>query len=298
MKTLLSLFALVLFAAPASAQQKVEIKPAQKKGLRFTRTTDISAEGKISRPVQGAGFKIEMPATYASQTRVAEEVVEVAAGVATKVKRSYLKKSIRVSAIAIKDEEPSKSPLTGRLVTITLKDGTCERTLSGGDADADLIANEPVLDPMTAALASGKVVKVGDTWTTDPALAKVWIETIFNGKPVKDVSLECKLEEIAAKDGEKSARISIKAKFKVELWFTGHPEADFEVDFAGNAWFGLTSGIATAMEAKGKMKGELELRTPGGSDGTVPLELPLELTSRFKPGEAELPSADAKATGK
>jgi len=143
------------------------------------------------------------------------------------------------------------------------------------------------VDPMTAAVASGKPVAVGDTWQPDEKLAKAWLQSIFNGKEPQEAEVKCKLVEIAQKYGQKCARIEVTARMKVEMVFVGHPDPVLEATFQGDVYFGLTAGVPLAMDAKGHLKGDLEQRSPTGTEGVIPLDIPLDLTSKVKVGEAD-----------
>lgn len=278
---------LLVLCLSAEADPKTEIRPLMKKGLKYTRNTEITGEGTINFKVGDTGMSIPMKMGFQAQTKLAEEILEAKDGSPTALRRVYHKRSSLNRSMDMEGQKPEESPLTGRVLTLETKNGKIERSMAGGTADADLLAAEELVDPMTAALSSGKPVAIGESWSADKVRAKVWLQSIFNGKEPQEAELACKLVELTQAFGQKCARVHLDAHMKVEMHFVGHPEAILEVAFEGDAVFGLTSGTALAMDAKGRIKGELEQRTQNGNEGMIPLEIPLELTAKAKLGEAD-----------
>lgn len=277
---LLALLA-VLAALPAFAEDKVEVKPGVKKGLKFTRSVEIKGEGHSSAELGDTGNEIRMKAAVSIVQKSAEEITDSKSGVPSALRRRYVRRDSSLNfgwfgGIGV------QGGLTGK--ELTYADGKW----SGGTEDE--LKEEPVVDRLTEAIASGKVVTVGNTWEADKTRIKAWIEYCFPVLEVDEAEMECKLAEFKEKDGQKCARIEIAMKAKGKLKIKDNPRA-VSLSLKGDVYFGTEVGMALVTKAEGKLKSakkdDEEDETDPSGFSNIKLEVPVELEQTVKVGEAD-----------
>ncbi len=154
-----------------------------------------------------------------------------------------------------------------------------------GDEAAKAITREKTADPLGAAIASGKVVTVGNTWDADKDKVKAWFESEFQSFEGSEAEMECKLGEFRDKDGHKCARIEVKAKVKGTISLQNAPKSEVTLTMEGDVYFALDLGMVILVKGKGSMKAEIEVQ--GDQSGKMNLDVPLEWNVGVKAGEAD-----------
>lgn len=277
-----------LFAAlailPALAEDKAEIKLGVKKGTKFTRTTEIKGEGDCKIDIGGGGgMSLAMKAELTNESKQIEEVLDVKDGVPVDIHRAYPSRKSSVN-LGMYGQQEQAHPLEG--ADITCKGGVWAVAAGGsGEEAAKVIGREKAADPLGAAIASGKVVTVGNTWDADKDKVKAWFESEFANFEAAEAEMECKLGEFREKDGRKCARIEVKAKVKGKISLQGAPASEVTLTMEGDVFFALDIGMVILVKGKGSMKAEIEIQ--GDQSGTMNLDVPLEWNVGVKVGEAD-----------
>ncbi|MEK7467679.1 MAG: hypothetical protein AAB074_09730 [Planctomycetota bacterium] len=284
-------FALAALAAlPALAEDKAEIKVNVKKGLKFTRTSSATAEGKCMLGGGGGGFALSFDIKMAASLKSVEEILDAKSGAPVHLRRWYPERRADFNlGPMFGGEQTQNHPLEGADITLGPGD-TRGATNAGSKLDEDLLKKEPLGDPLTAAIASGKVVSVGNTWDGDKDKTKVWLETEFPGFEATEVEMQCKLGEIRDKDGLKCARVEIDLTAKGKIAVQGAPSSEVTITLKGDVFWGLDSGIVVNVKADGKIKGDLDVKVQQG-ESKLKIDLTLEWRTAVKLGEADFTGA-------
>ncbi|KAF0240670.1 MAG: hypothetical protein FD180_4824 [Planctomycetota bacterium] len=287
----LALALAVLASLPALAEDKAEIKVNVKKGLKFTRTSTAKAEGKCSLGGGGGGISLNVDITMNASLKSAEEVLDAKSGAPVHVRRWYQERRMELNLSMFGGEQTQTHPLEGADITLGPGDKRGP-TAAGSKLDEDLLKKEPFGDPLTAAIASGKVVSVGNTWDADKDKTKEWLQTEFPGFDASEAEMQCKLGEIRDKDGVKCARVEIDLTAKGKIAAQGAPSSDVTITLKGDVFWALDAGIVVNVKADGKIKGDLDVKTMNnGEESKMKIDLTLEWRTSVKTGEADFTGA-------
>lgn len=277
----LAVFFAALATLPSLAQEKAEIKLNVKKGLKFTRTADIKGEGDCKLELGEGGMALAMKAELSAEVKQVEEVLDVKDGRPVDIHRAYPARRSTANFQMLGQQDQSH-PLEG--ADLTCKGGTWVLAGGGSEEASKVISRERAADPLTDAIASGKVVSVGNTWDADKEKVKAWIESEFPNFEASESEMECKLGEFREKEGQKCARVEISAKVKGKISLQNAPKSEVTIEVTGDVYFGLDCGIVVLAKCKGSVKGELEIQ--GQQEGSMKLDIPLEWNVGVKVGEA------------
>jgi hypothetical protein len=271
-------------ALPVLAQDKVEVKLGMKKGLKYTRTTEIKGDGDCKMELgENGGITLATKAEIEVVTKMVEEVKDAKDGSPTDLKRQYPTRNSRWS-LGFAGVQEQVHPLEG--VALDFAAGAWK----ADGADKDAISKEKAADRLTAAIASGRQVAVGNTWDADKEKLKEWAESEFGGFAAKEAEMECKLGEFKDKDGQKCARIEINGKIKGAMKMGDKESGEMTLTVKGDLYYAIDLGLVTTIKCEGKLKADIE---QGDQGQRLKLDLPLEWTSSVKVGEADFSAAKA-----
>lgn len=281
--------ALAAAIALSAAADPVELKLGVKAGDKITRTGEFGGSGKLA--ISMGEQEQELGCVMGESSIEVEEVLEAKDGAPTKVKRYYVKKYNSFQIPDLGQDESKDGALLGKVVIVEVKDGkpvaTCED--AGEDAEAELKKEKTGLE-MDAAMLPGKPVNVGDSWEGDPEKLK----KAFGGddEEVSEAKLDCTLEGMEEKFGEKCAKIKAKVTLKGTREENGQ-KLKTSITLEGPVWFGTKAGRVLGMELEGKMK------MSGGEEGGQKIKLTIDLkaTGGSKTGVADFDAEPQPGAG-
>ncbi|MBI2922554.1 MAG: hypothetical protein HYY18_16000 [Planctomycetes bacterium] len=271
-------------ASTAFAQDRVEIRPGVKAGSKITRTTDIEGAGTMS--LDSGGVKKDFETTMATGETAAEEVLEVKAGRPVKLRRFYHRKLSTFKVPAADKEDRTDSSLTGRVLTVTSRDGKTACTCDDPNVDPKDLAREGLNDEWDFPLDSGKPVGAGDEWEPDAKLVRAWSEG--RKRKLEEAKLKCRLAEFARAAGQRCARIEVELTSKgTTAASEKSPEQKIEWTLKGSVWFGLEAGRVVQFDLEGALEFEWDAAPPGRAAEHWTNTMKLKMKGTATPGEAE-----------
>ena len=278
-----SVLVVLAAASTAFAQEKVDIRPGVKAGSKITRTTDIEGAGTMS--LDSGGVKKDFETTMATGETAAEEVLEAKAGRPVKLRRFYHRKLSTFKVPAADREDRTDSSLTGRVLTVTNRDGKTSSTCDDPNVDPKDLAREGMNDEWDFPLDSGRPVGAGDEWEPDAKLVKAWSEG--RRRKLEEAKLKCRLAEFTEAAGQRCARIEVELASKgTTAASEKSPEQKIEWTLKGSVWFGLEAGRVVKFELEGGLKLEWDTAPPGRAAEHWTNILKLTMKGTSTPGEA------------
>jgi len=241
MRSLLILVSLALSATTALAQEKIAFKVEHKEGGSIDVRECMKM--KISGTVQGQVLSMKVGKT----TEYREKALAIEDGLPVRGERTYrthqetVEQAMGSMAPQVNEK---KNPIVGKPVILARKDGEVqlEAKPEAGDLDEDdLGLGTEDLD----ALLPENPVAVGESWK----VGRDKIMRLMGKDTPKVCEAACTLEDVAEKDGSRTARIAVKLTMKGAM---GGGEVSTEL--TGPFLFDLSASCPRSIALKGTMK--------------------------------------------
>jgi hypothetical protein len=204
-RTVIVLAAILGSALPASAEEPVKLEESFRAGRVYRVSTRVDLSGSLTPPTE-KGQPAPKPVSVKGDSAIDydERLLTIEEGQVRKTIRLYSRMDFE-RTLGDRPQDSSLRPAVHRLVVMR-QNGTKapfspDGPLTWGEID---LARTDVFTPALSGMLPDHAVRVGDRWTTsaDAVRELTDMERIDEGK------IECRLEEVAPKDGRRQARVT------------------------------------------------------------------------------------------